>query len=657
MNKIVRSVIKNKLVIMITITIIGMLNHAPAVLSQDFSSYHNFDEMTKELKSLVNANTNIAKIESIGKTIEGRDLWVVTIANPDGAPLDERPGLFIGANFEGDHLIGSEISLSVINHLLKNYSSDEAVKESIDEYVYYIIPRMNPDGAENMFNNLKTGRKTNMFQYDGDNDGRMDEDGPDDLNKDGLITMMRVKDENGLYMINKDEPRLMKKADPQKGEAGAYSIYWEGIDNDNDGFINEDPTGGVDINRNFMHDYPYFKDDAGWHMVSENESVALMAWVIKHRNIAIMLNFGESDNLISSPNSKGQLSSDKGIDLISIANESYSSAGKVGMINTNTRNRFGGMFRMGGSRQSQKAAEPTGRQRPSRKAETTFNTADLEYFKKAGDMYKELTGIKTQPPLRDPKGAFFHYGYFQFGVLSFSTPGWGIDVAEDTTEVRRRPAGGDRGGAAPAVTSAREGRGAGASRTMSPGMPAPSGSQGGGIDQEFLSYLDKNKVKGFVDWQTFNHPEFGEVEIGGFTPYEINNPPASKIAELGEAHGKFAVWLSSLYANVKVAKTEVVNHGGGIFRIKAEVENTGFLPTSLSHGVTSRSVSPTMVQLGVKPETIISGTAKTSFFQALAGSGTRQKYEWLIKGKSGDKIELKVVAQKAGTDKVNIILK
>jgi hypothetical protein len=643
-NKNVRSVVKRKLVIMLTIAIIGMLINVQSVVSQDFSSYHNYDELTKELKSLVNANKSIAKIESIGKTIEGRDLWVVTIGNSNGTPLDMRPGMLIGGNFEGDHLIGSEISFSVISHLLKNYASDEAVKKSIDEYVYYIIPRMNPDGAEKMFDNLKTGQKTNMSEYDGDNDGRMDEDGPDDLNKDGFITMMRVKDENGLYMINKDEPRLMKKADPKKGESGDYSIYWEGIDNDSDGFINEDPIGGVDINRNFMHDYPYFKDDAGWHMVSEKESIALVDWVIKHRNIAIMLSFGESDNLIISPNAKGILSSDKGIDLASIANESYSGAAKVGMVTTGSAGRFGSFFRMGGGRRGQ-TAPSAGGQRPSRNAATTVNIADLEYFKKVGDMYKELTGIKTQPPLRDPKGAFFQYGYFQFGALSFSTPGWGIDV--DTE------AGDEQGASTQAAGSPRAGRGAGAAR----GMPAPGGAKSDGMDQKFISYLDKNNAKGFVEWQAFTHPEFGEIEIGGFTPYEINNPPASKIAELGEAHGKFAVWVSSLHANVKIAKTEVVNHGGGIFRIKAEVENAGFLPTSLSHGVASRSVSPTMVQLGVTPESIISGNAKTNFFQALDGSGKRVKYEWLVKGKSGDIIELKVVAQKAGADKVNITLK
>lgn len=184
-----------------------------------------------------------------------------------------------------------------------------------------------------------------------------------------------------------------------------------------------------------------------------------------------------------------------------------------------------------------------------------------------------------------------------------------------------------------------------------------SSSGSDGIDKELLKWMDKENIDGFVDWKTFNHPTLGEVEIGGFSPYKVTNPPAGKIAELGIKHGEFAVYLSTLYGKVKIAETEVKNHGGGIFTITAEVENSGFLPTALAHGVTSRSVKPTMVQLGVKPDQIISGSSKNNFFQSLAGSGKRQKYEWIIKGKSGDKIELKVVSQKAGSDKTTITLK
>ena len=650
MKKIVRSFINCKPVIAFSLVVAALLMYTPAALSQDSSSYQNYEDLTSELQKLVNAHKDIAKMESIGKTLEGRDLWVVTVANTNGTPVDERPGMFIGANFEGDHLIGSRISLAVIDYLLKNYASDEAVKKSIDDHVYYIIPRMNPDGAEKMFDAVKTGSKTNTSPYDGDNDGRMDEDGPEDLNMDGLITVMRVKDENGLYTINKDDSRLMKKADRSKGESGNYSVYLEGIDNDNDGFINEDPSGGVDINRNFMHEYPFYQDDAGHYMVSEKETRALMAWIIKHRNIAIMLNFGESDNLIVSPNDKGILSSNREIDLVNFASESYSEAGKVGMMSTGGRGRFRGMYGTGGQSQQQS----TGRQRPARSPETTFNKDDLEFFKKAGDEYKKITGIKKQPPVRDPKGAFFQYGYFQFGVLSLSTPGWGLDMPDDTTGTGSGPATGEGNESAPPAATGRS-RAAFAGRGQA-GGPA-SASQKEGIDKEFLTWLDKNNKDGFVDWQKVDHPEFGEVEVGGFSPYAVNNPPVAEIAALGEAHGKFVAWLSGLYANVKIAKTEVVNHGGGIFIIKAEVENNGFLPTALSHGVVSRSVKPTMVQLEVDPKSIISGNAKTNFFQSLAGSGSREKYEWLIKGKQGDQVNLKVVAQKAGSDNVKITLK
>jgi hypothetical protein len=64
-----------------------------------------------------------------------------------------------------------------------------------------------------------------------------------------------------------------------------------------------------------------------------------------------------------------------------------------------------------------------------------------------------------------------------------------------------------------------------------------------------------------------------------------------------------------------------------------------------------------MVQLGVAPEDIVSGSPKTNFFPALAGSGRRESYEWIVKGKPGSTITLKAVAQKAGTATATLTLK
>ena len=198
-------------------------------------------------------------------------------------------------------MIGSELALYLADFLVRGYASDAAVKQRLDTSVVYIVPRVNADGAELMFAPVKTGRRTNATPFDADNDGRMDEDGPEDLNKDGVITLMRVKDPKGPFMVSPDDPRLMKRADPSKGESGGWALYWEGLDKDGDGFIAEDGPGGVDINRNFMHQYPYYEPDAGRYMVSEAETRAMLEFVLKHRNIAAILTFGESDNLIVTP--------------------------------------------------------------------------------------------------------------------------------------------------------------------------------------------------------------------------------------------------------------------------------------------------------------------------------------------------------------------
>lgn len=169
--------------------------------------------------------------------------------------------------------------------------------------------------------------------------------------------------------------------------------------------------------------------------------------------------------------------------------------------------------------------------------------------------------------------------------------------------------------------------------------------------------MDADKISGFVPWQPFKHTQLGNVEIGGFRPYAYSNPPEAKIAELGKSHVEFVSYLSSLFPKVAIVNTSVQSLGAGLFRVKAEVENSGYLPTSTAQGVRSRSVKPTMVQLGVPPDDLVSGAAKTSFFPTLAGSGRRQAYEWIIKGKPGSTITLKAVAQKGGTATTTLTLK
>lgn len=629
------------------LTLVAGVQSAP-LAAADYTKYHTYDEMTSALRELAKAHPNLARLVEVARTREGRTVWAIEIANAAGTPVAERPALLIAANFEGDQVIGSEIALFVAESLLTGYASNATIKQRLDHHAFYIVPRINPDGAELMFAALKTGRKSNTTKFDGDNDGRIDEDGPEDLNKDGVITMMRVKDPKGAYMIHPDDPRLMRRADAQRGEAGGYAIYWEGTDNDADGFYNEDAAGGVDLNRNFQHQYPYYKPDAGPHMASEAETRGLLDYVINRRNIAAILTFGESDNLIAPPARSGQHAPASVLDLISFANQSVEGARDVGVFQQPQggfgRGGFGG--RGGGAGDADAAAGRGGRggARPTPPA-TMVAATDVEYFRTISDRYRELTGIRTAPATRIPGGAFFEYGYYQFGVPSFSTPGWGIAA----------PAAGSPAGPGGQATPGAGRGGRGGEPAGAAAEPASAGTAA--FDLRLIRWMDAEKVEGFVAWQPFKHPTLGDVEIGGFRPYALSNPAAANIAALGKSHTEFVTYLSSVFPRISIASSSVTSHGGGIYRIKAEVENSGLLPTASAQGVRSRSVKPTMVQIGVAPEDIISGSAKTSFFPALAGSGRRETYEWIIKGKPGSTVTLKAVAQKGGTATATVTLK
>jgi hypothetical protein len=578
------------------------------------AAYHDYAGLTAELQALAGASDAVT-LQSIATTLGGREVWVAEIANRSGTPLGERPGVLVVGNLEGDHLVGSSHALETIRYLTSNTS--DAVRSLLNDQVVYVIPRMNPDGAEAMFGAIRRDRRGNDTAYDDDNDGRTDEDGPDDLNGDGVITVMRVADPAGAFMIDPDDSRLMKRADASKGETGTHTVYWEGTDDDGDGFFNEDGPGGADLNRNFQHAYPYWQADAGVHMVSEAETRGFMDFIITHRNIGTILTFGHSDNLVTPPNSGGNLADPRPIDLMVFADASFD-----GMYDVGVFSRSGGSFGAAPQRGAQlgRDNDPGSGRRPS----TTVHRDDQVYFTAVSDAYREITGIEAIGVNREAEGALFQWGYYQFGIPSFSTQGWSLPATE-----------------------AEEGEG---------GRSGGDGA-GRGIDAELLASLEGAGVDAFVDWSTYTHPDLGDVEIGGFMPYVTTNPAASELAGLGETHGEFVARLAGMLPRVVIADTEVTAHAGGIFTVEVEIANTGFLPTSLQHGVVSRAVQPTTIQIQIDPDDVVSGSPKTATIRQLAGSGSRHKVTWVIQGQSGAQVEIRVRSQKGGSDSATVTLR
>lgn len=592
---------------------------APARAQQ--AGYLDHSALGSELRALA-SSSDAATLDSIGSSLDGREVWMLTIGAPGGAALDERPGVLLVGNLSGDHVVGSALALEAARHLLT--SDDDAVVAARAERVFYVVPRVNPDGAEAMFGAPLQGRRGNARPQDDDNDGRDDEDGADDLNGDGLVTLMRVADPYGDYLPHPDDPRLMKRAEPAKGERGTHSLYLEGRDDDGDGFYNEDGVGGVDLDRNFQHAYPYWQADAGVHMVSEPETRALMDFVIAHRNIGAILTFGHSDNLVTPPDGQGELGGFATSEMSDFAAASVADVFEVGVFEQPRRGFFGGGPRLRGAQRG-RDNDPSSGRRPA----TSVNREDLEYFTAVSEAYREITGITAVATNREPEGAFFQYGYFHFGVPSFSTPGWGLpetasveDGADEGATMQRR--GGGRGG------------------------------DSAGADARLLGALGDDA---FVAWSEYEHPQLGTVEIGGFRPYATTNPDAARVAELGAAHGRFAARLAGMLADVSIVSTSVTGHGGAVFTVTAEVENSGYFPTALAHGMVARSVDPVTVQIGVDPAAVLTGADKTATTGSLAGSGGREKFTWVIRGDSGDEVEIRLLTQKGGRDTASVTLR
>src|SRR5574340_174697 len=215
--------------------------------------YADYEAMRRQLESI--ADSPLADLRSLGQTLGRREVYLLSIGR---GKLDEKPSILVVGGVHAPHLVGSELAVRLARRMVEQGEKDEAVRKLLDRVTFYVIPRPAPDACEAFLQRPCYERDLNQRPMDDDRDGQTDEDGPDDLDGNGWITMMRVADPAGRFVTHDDDPRVMIEADPKKNQQGKYSLYVEGRDNDQDEQQNEDPAGGVAFNRNFPFRYPFF---------------------------------------------------------------------------------------------------------------------------------------------------------------------------------------------------------------------------------------------------------------------------------------------------------------------------------------------------------------------------------------------------------------
>ena len=257
------------------------------------SKYRDHSMMIRTIEALGKEYPALCSVKPLGKSAGGKDLMIITIGTGD---RDNKPGIAVLGGIGGSHVLGRELAAGFAGYLLKNSESPE-IKNLLGKITFYVIPDVSPDASGQFFSDLKYERNVNDTPVDDDRDFVSNEDPFEDLNNDGLITLMRISDPSGNYIRSPEDERIMIEADISKGETGSYLVFSEGIDNDKDGKFNEDGPGGVNFNRNLTYNHEAFGVEAGPHPVSEPESIAVLDFLFDHFNIYATMAFGPQDNL------------------------------------------------------------------------------------------------------------------------------------------------------------------------------------------------------------------------------------------------------------------------------------------------------------------------------------------------------------------------
>ncbi|UQU64705.1 M14 family metallopeptidase [Couchioplanes caeruleus] len=111
------------------------------------AAYHNYSEMISEVNSIVSRYPAIASKRVLGKTYEGRDIVAVKISDNVGTDESE-PEVLYDANHHAREHLTVEMAVYLLHLYTDNYASDSRIKSIVDSREIWIIPSVNPDGAE-----------------------------------------------------------------------------------------------------------------------------------------------------------------------------------------------------------------------------------------------------------------------------------------------------------------------------------------------------------------------------------------------------------------------------------------------------------------------------------------------------------------------------
>ncbi len=577
----------------------------------DFYHYYTYEEMTNFLRDIHEAYPRITTLESMCTSQMGRDVWMFIINNPDTGKPEEKPGFFLN-QIHSSEVIASMSSLYTIWHLLENYGKNSDVTRIVDSMVWYIVPRLDVDGAEAFLTGKPAGEDPNPDDRDGD--FKYDEDPTEDIDGDGHIAQMRKKDPKGEWKISPKNPRLMIKKASDEFAGTHYKMYSEGLDNDGDGKINED---GFQMrflsNRNYPGNWrpESIQRGGGQYPMEERITRAEVDFVATHPNIAIYVQHHCCGRVILRPPTtypdkefkhQADLELYKIVSARCLEHSGWDLATSVFDWNwpRGTPNRKATQIyrdKKGKIKNAPQGMYPEENHNPN------------DDFRFEGDEYENDRGYFAW-------GSSIETMYDLLGIFSLGDEHWA----------------------------------------------SPDYDKNGRITEEERLRWNDEEMDGqlFIEWHPYDHPTLGKVEIGGWKRGKVSPPEGELIQNECEMGNRFVVYLAGLAPRIKIGETKITDKAGGIYQVDIIITNKGFLPTATKQAESLRIAKPVILEVEPSDNLEILFGDKRVKLDQIQGHGESEKTTYLVRVKEDSEsatLTASVKAQKAGRDSKEIVIK
>ena len=261
------------------------MSPSDAKLVYDPTRYLLHDELRDLLLEAAALYPDLCRLHPIGHSAQGRELLVAELTDQRTGRGEDKPGFWVDGNIHAIEVAGSAACVHLIHHVLSRAGDDPAIAELLATRVIYVLPRVSPDGAEEVLaGGIYQRSAPRPYPFEDEHRGLRAKD----LDGDGQILQMRMEHPLGPWRQSDKDPRLLVKRRPDETAGRFFHLFREGVFEQFDGVRVDVPNvHGLDFNRN----WPAFwapeaeQKGSGRFPLSEPETRAVADFLNKHPNV------------------------------------------------------------------------------------------------------------------------------------------------------------------------------------------------------------------------------------------------------------------------------------------------------------------------------------------------------------------------------------